>query len=518
MQVIWKKDKGKQQASPAEQGARGLATKKRAPSASVSKSARNLGHKPSTLKRQRIESESDASEHDSFDEADKKASHYRRPNKLCRTFAMQDVNIMLPNSDHEQTDVNSDDAQRNVHAGADSDRDHDRDTGVNDSELEEDDDDLDAAARMLSDEVASLVTNNRKPQKSSKVSDSGADRLVLSAGDRKRATETPTWGDVDDAVSESIESTTTGGELSISSDNEGAVKAKLVQTSATKSIALLVRTEKGKVKLLDQNLPTRQVIQAAISEVKCHVMFVHGYPKLVEKNQLSTQTLLTVAEKRGMDAIKEHLQVDELHALQLSALVDARIPIMCRKLKDDACTNIDGYFRLGHKDFAKAKKIDGKAYLHLRDEVSNNATPIRNRPYQGELLILLISNQLFHSSRAIGVKFASCFVEIAKNKLKHPEILIPLLALVATAVYSALLWKSLGSPGKFNFSGNQFSEVYSYHVKSLEQLKHDAPGKFHYMMADIYEAAHKLKQSGATGDHIELNAFELLDLEGMEED
>ncbi|KAG1870498.1 hypothetical protein C8R48DRAFT_698834 [Suillus tomentosus] len=376
-----------------------------------------------------------ASEHDSFDEADKKVSHYQRPNKLCRTFAMQDVNIMLPNSDHEQTDVDSDDAQRNVHAGADS----DRDTGVNDSELEEDDNDLDAAARMLSDEVASLVTNNQKPQKSSKVSDSGADRL------------TPTWGDVDDTVSESIESTTTGGELSISSDNEGAVKAKLVRTSATKSITLLVRTEKGKVKLLDQNLPTRQVIQAAISEVKCHVMFVHGYPELVEKNQLSTQTLLTVTEKRGMDAIKERLQVDELYALQLGALL---------------------------------------VYIYaMKFDVSNNATPIRNRPYQGELLILLISNQLFHSSRAIGVKFASRFVEIAKNKLKRPEIPIPLLALVATAVYSALLWKSLGSPGKFNFSGNQFSEVYSYHVKSLEQLKHDAPGKFHYMMADIYEAA-----------------------------
>jgi hypothetical protein len=61
--------------------------------------------------------------------------------------------------------------------------------------------------------------------------------------------------------------------------------------------------------------------------------------------------------------------------------------------------------------------------------------------------------------------------------------------LTFSKVYSALLWKSLGSPGKFNFSGNQFSEVYSYHVKSLEQLKHKAPGKFHFMMADIYEAA-----------------------------
>ncbi|KAG1748821.1 uncharacterized protein EDB91DRAFT_1078969 [Suillus paluster] len=406
--AVWKQDKCKRQTSPAEQGARGLATKKRAPSTKVSKTPhkQSLGQKPLTLKCQRIESESEASDHDSFSEGDKK--------------------------EHEQSDVDSDDAQHNVHdAGADSDHDSDSDAaGLNDSE----DDDLDAAARMLSDEEMS---------------------------------------------------------------------------------------DRGKVKLLDQNLQTRQVIQAAISEVKCHVMFVHGYPELVEKNQLSMQTLLAMAEKRGVDTIKEHLQVDELYALQLGALVDARIPIMRHKLKDDACTNIDGYFRLGHKDFAKAKTLTEKlVYIYaMKFDVNNNATPVRNRPYQGEILILLISNQLFHSSRAIGMKFASRFVEIAKNKSKRPEIPIPFLALVATAVvYSALLWKSLGSPGKFNFSGNQFSEVYSYHVKSLEQLKHDAPGKFHYMMADIYEAAHKLKRNGATGDHIELNTFELLDLEGMEED
>ncbi|KAG1831487.1 hypothetical protein EV424DRAFT_1342863 [Suillus variegatus] len=129
----------------------------------------SLGQKPSTLKHQCIESELNASEYDSFIEADKK--------------------------------------------GADSDT-----AGLNNSE----DDDLDVAARMLSDEVASLVTNSQKPWKSSKVSDSGADHL--SATDRKRVTETLTWGDVDDAVLESVESITTSGELLISSDNEGAAK------------------------------------------------------------------------------------------------------------------------------------------------------------------------------------------------------------------------------------------------------------------------------------------------------
>ncbi|KAG1816376.1 uncharacterized protein BJ212DRAFT_1299662 [Suillus subaureus] len=190
------------------------------------------------------------------------------------------------------------------------------------------------------------------------------------------------------------------------------------------------------------------------------------------------------------------------------------------KLKDDACTNVDGYFCLGHKDFAKVKTLMEKlVYIYaMKFDLNNNATPIRNRPYQGELLVLLISNQLFHSSRAIGMKFVSHFVEIAKNKSKHPKIPIPFLALVATAVVCLSL---LGEYAAQLFIGLFHSfmevawfsrEVYSYHIKSLKQLKHDTPGKFHYMMADTYEAAHKLKCNGATGDHIEVNAFELLDL------
>jgi hypothetical protein len=49
--------------------------------------------------------------------------------------------------------------------------------------------------------------------------------------------------------------------------------------------------------------------------------------------------------------------------------VDARIPIMRHELKDNACANVDGYFRFGYKDFVKAKKNDREAYLYLCFEV-----------------------------------------------------------------------------------------------------------------------------------------------------
>ncbi|KAG1860756.1 hypothetical protein F4604DRAFT_1930076 [Suillus subluteus] len=315
--------------------------------------------------------------------------------------------------------------------------------------------------------------------------------------------------DLEDVVSESIEDPSTGGDLSeFHSDNKGTV-LKLTsdtQTSKTWSITSLVRTDGGKVKLLDQNLETRKVLQSTIMEVKCHLFFTNGYPELIDKNQVTLEALIVVAENRGVHAIKECLQSDEQYASQLGSLVDARVPILRRELKEDACAHADGYFRLGHTDTGKAaarRLLDKLAYIYaLKFDINNEASPIGK------------------NSRSIAVKFVERFVEIANNRGQRPKVPIPLLALVATAVYAALMWKSQGSSSKFNFTGNLFSETYNYHVRFLKKLKKDAPAKFHCMMADIYEAAQKLRYSGAaaSGHDAELEAFELLDLDNMEED
>ncbi|KAG2126250.1 uncharacterized protein EDB93DRAFT_1257653 [Suillus bovinus] len=429
-------------------------------------------------------------------------AQYRRPAKLCQTYAMQDV--ALPKDEDEQS--------------ADSDA-----NGNESSATDGEDEDL--AAMRLSDEVVSVVTN--KQQVASK--SCGTSKAKLAQDHHKQAVETPTWAnmDVECAVSESIKDCSTGGDSSEFqlSDNEGtAPTRKLTSDAKTQSIALLIKTESGKVKLLDQNLETHRVLQSTIVEVKCHLYFANGYPELVDKNQVALQALIVVAKKCGVHSIKECLQSDERYASQLGSLVDARVPILRCELKEDACAHADGYFCLGHTDTGKAaarRLLDKFAYIYaLKFDINNEASPIGKKPYQGELLIFLIYRQLFHSSKSIAIKFAERFVEIANNKGQHPEVPIPLLALVATAVYTALLWKSQGSSSKFNFTGNLFSETYNYHVRFLEKLKKDAPAKFHCMMADIYEAAQKLRYSGATtgGHAAELEAFELLDLDNMEED
>ncbi|KAG1737344.1 hypothetical protein EDD22DRAFT_959670 [Suillus occidentalis] len=527
--AVWKQDKPRHKNATATSAQDCPATKKRtdalapAPtpsrnSSSTGKSNRTMAsRKPSTLKRPRDMSDSNDGILQAPLMVDKQLEaqpNYRRPAKLCRTYAMRDV--ALPEDEDDEQSADSDTSRDSLLTDSDG---SDHESSATDSE------DEDSAAMKLFNEVASVVTNKQQVASKSR----GTSKAEFKARDHKQVAETPTWAnmDVEDAVSESIEDCSTGGDSSeFQSDNEGTAPTRKLQTSdmKTRSIASLVRTESGKVKLLDQNLETRRVLQSTIMEVKCHLFFANGYPELVDKNQVALQALIVVAEKCGVHPIKERLQSDVRYASQLGSLVDARVPILHRELKEDACANADGYFRLGHTDTGKAavrRLLDKLAYIYaLKFDINNEASPIGKKPYQGELLLFLIYRQLFHSSRSIAIKFTEHFVEIANNKGQRPEVPIPLLALVATAVYAALLWKSQGSPSKFNFTGNLFSETYNYHVRFLEKLKKDAPAKFHCMMADIYEAAQKLRYSSAaaSGHAAELEAFELLDLDNMEED
>ncbi|KAG1802365.1 hypothetical protein EV424DRAFT_1351760 [Suillus variegatus] len=443
------------------------------------------------------------------------------PKKLFRTYAMCDVTAMF-DSDEDLEDKPN---------GIDTDAD------CEESEGEE----PEATALMLSDEkVPSLVTNNVKPVQSHGNSQS--------ARKQKQAEETPMWCDVDNAVSESVEeSTTRGDSLEPHSSDIEVVPKVTSATQLAQMTASLIQTEKGNVKLLDQNLETQLVVQDAIIDAKGHVIFINAYPELIDKNQVSLQSLLTVAKNRGIKAIKKRLQTDAQYAAHLGSLVEPWIPLLRRDLKVAACANIDSYFCLSN-NIVKAKKLmeqhayvyalrfDLKIFATLRsgffiifpylrsfantqEQSNDDALPIGKKPYQGELLIFLLHNRVFDGVKSVGVRFAVHFVEIARNKCNCPEVPIPLLALVATAIYVALFWETLGSPGKFNFSGNQFSETYIFHVKFLEGLKKNAPGKFHCMMADIFKAVQALEQKGndqLASEH--QNALLLLDLDGMADD
>ncbi|KAG1883220.1 hypothetical protein F4604DRAFT_1920403 [Suillus subluteus] len=453
----------------------GRPTQKTRPTATMSKGK-------SSSKRRHTPHESDEEDLERSDELEDTDTFIRKKARLAQRGA-RDSEAHHRDSDGKDSadEIDSDAIARDMESGSDIDEGED--------EMPE------TIAKLMDNEVPFAPSQYRHQQL---------------ARDRKQTTETPTWAKV--AVSESHETSDASEQESEpespkSPSVQGSSKSKSHSTST--ALAHIVVAEGGNIKLLDQNLETRRVVKGAIMEAKCQLVFVDGFPELVDKNQLSYQSLLTVAAQHNLCEIEKRLRTDEDYISQLASLVDARIPILRRELKDDACAKVSGYFRLGHIDVEKAKNL----------MAHNVPSPIRNKPYQGEILIALIFGRVFNGSQSIGVRFAKRFADLAENNAKRPEVPIPLVALVATAVYAALVWKSMGSPSKFNFSGNQFSETYFFHVKFLQNLKDTVPRKFHHMMADIYEAVQCLKCAGGAEHTVEQDAaLDLLDLDGMDDD
>ncbi|KAG2109508.1 hypothetical protein DEU56DRAFT_762439 [Suillus clintonianus] len=221
------------------------------------------------------------------------------------------------------------------------------------SDAEESDDsdfeDPTSITKMLSTEIPSFVSSSKA-------------KNPPAARDRKRAAETPVWANdlmisesesCDDSAPKSDGDTSTFISASTSYQSIGRseastgsmakirakpkqhlmkadiVKAKSEQdfsdaedkldTSSTvgsrssshpsgSSSAKLILTEHGKVKMMDQDVTTRKVIQGAILEAKAHMTFVNGYPELIEKTSFSRDTLLKAARDHGATSIELKLK------------------------------------------------------------------------------------------------------------------------------------------------------------------------------------------------------------------
>jgi archaellum component FlaG (FlaF/FlaG flagellin family) len=61
--------------------------------------------------------------------------------------------------------------------------------------------------------------------------------------------------------------------------------------SGSPSTAKLILNNDGKVKLMNQNIATRQVVQGGILEAKAYVTLTSGYPELTKKASFSCASL-----------------------------------------------------------------------------------------------------------------------------------------------------------------------------------------------------------------------------------
>ncbi|KAG2148159.1 uncharacterized protein EDB93DRAFT_1250218 [Suillus bovinus] len=362
-----------------------------------------------------------------------------------------------------------------------------------------------------------------------------------SARDHKRANETPVWADTQVVVSdEEPELMRTAESFPFPLSQPRTTRTKKTQSARDHKRAnntpvweVVMSDEEPEAAMAsydhsdseedDPDAPIdhsgRPKLVWSDTEAKVHMTFVNGYLELMEKSFFTQDALLTAARACGVSPIQDCLKSDDSYVTALTMLVEAQVPLFHTELKDDACTQVSAYYRLGPDCVNTAKALLINHVYHYEQHCNEKNDPIlqSKKPYFADILPYLMKGRYFNGLKSVGVKFSDRFKKIASNKAQRPEVTIPMVALTSTSVYAALFWKANGSPSKFNFTGNLFSEVYFFHVKFLEDMKVTAPHKFHKMMADIFEAIQKLCTSSNTalvGSHESAMAF--LNINGMD--
>ncbi|KAG2047070.1 hypothetical protein BDR06DRAFT_1014167 [Suillus hirtellus] len=202
-----------------------------------------------------------------------------------------------------------------------------------------------------------------------------------------------------------------------------------------------------------------------------------------------------------------------------STKIDAHASLFHTEIKDVAYKYTPGYFRLGHNCNAIIDRLlAGHSYIFPQTfDTEGLPSPKRQKPYQGQPIVDTLYETFFKNSKSVGLQFAQRFLDIVENKTGRPEIPIPMLAMVSTAIHAVLIAKKNKAGEDFKFTGNQFCDIYTYHVALLERIRRTAPVKFHKMMANIYEEVQHFRRD-AIGVYGTDTSLAFLDLEGMDDE
>ncbi|KAG1853133.1 hypothetical protein F4604DRAFT_1933424 [Suillus subluteus] len=254
--------------------------------------------------------------------------------------------------------------------------------------------------------------------------------------------------------------------------------------------ACLVYTKTGSVQLTDQNIELHKVIQCGILEVKAYIAFKHRYPDLITKNVYTCDILLKAAWHHTAAPIKKWMETDDEYLLALTNLIDPCASLFRSEIKEVTSKSIIVYFHLGgfNSNTIIDQLLTSHSYIFLQAfDAAGLPSLNRQKPYSMQPVFLILHEVFFKQLKSIGVQFSQRFCDITKNKGGCPEIPIPMLAIVCTAIHATLLAKRNKSSDDFKLTGNQFLDIYNHHMSLLSSIKKKAPIKFHKMMSDIYE-------------------------------
>ncbi|KAH9983620.1 hypothetical protein BJV74DRAFT_886681 [Russula compacta] len=219
--------------------------------------------------------------------------------------------------------------------------------------------------------------------------------------------------------------------------------------------ANIVHPMSGEIKLKQQHTKLQSIIRGGMQEMTKYMLFMSSYPPIESCTSLVQKWLYSAAKLEKADAIRSWLEDDKYIFPQVEHM---------KKL------DLDNPFH-HHMIISILREIFPKEHQHL-------------------------------------------FVSTHKS---HPEPELPdsMIALAATAAYSALYKWHHGQCQQISFSQAAYEDVYQGHINTLQQFHKKHPNKCHQVLSTLYVAVMKSCAQPASASN---SALSMLCLDEMDKE
>ncbi|KAH8979695.1 hypothetical protein EDB83DRAFT_2327068 [Lactarius deliciosus] len=283
-----------------------------------------------------------------------------------------------------------------------------------------------------------------------------------------------------------------------------------------------------KIMLTSQRPLIRAIVQDAIENLRASILFVNAFPDATVAFTLTKDALITATENHGHGGgiVQRRLQVDDEYLTKLISLARARIPIFRGEVKDRCnAVSVAPIIAIGSvTDISRLirKQLSNYTYIFPGAPGNMGITGLvrTSLPYRNARIITVIRDLYFTGgSTSFVSRFHHLFTSHrGEDGVEHREVPMPMVALVATALYATLYeWRG-GEQQTTEFSANAYMDAYLANMNTLKHILNHRARAFHIMMSDIYTQARRCYSGGTGGGTVPLSTIPIanLDLDALE--
>ncbi|KAI0639899.1 hypothetical protein C8Q77DRAFT_1214291 [Trametes polyzona] len=264
-----------------------------------------------------------------------------------------------------------------------------------------------------------------------------------------------------------------------------AVKANTDSGSEDSGIELVL-PQKGKLKLKEQHGRVRRVLNRSIDLVLADICLHNAFPETAQDHvKVAYRALIKAADELDDKDIVRRLKKRDNYALELTKVPSQRIPTFrgtIRRLVEGLPMTA---FKLKFGDEEKGNWLQ-EEYRFINDFDWEARTIFEGKPFSNPVFVETLRMALFKNPEAFGFELSKQFQLTLLEKPEELEVPAPMLALVTTALYSAIEdWKN-GNAQPRDFTANNYLGAYRDIIRELSHVRETAPVKYHVLMHGLW--------------------------------